>query len=52
MKEFLQQLLKSLNEIEIKGKENLDIMLGCMMAIEKAIKQIDSEQDTEVSDNG
>ena len=42
MKEFLEQLKASLNKIEVRGKDNLDILLGCMMAIERAIEQLDS----------
>ena len=33
------QLLESLNRIEVKGKDNLDILLGCMMAIEGKIAE-------------
>lgn len=53
MEEFLKTLLKSLNQIEVKGKENIDILLGCMMAVEGAIAQLDApaENDKE-ADNG
>lgn len=37
--EFLQRLLDSLNCLEVKGKDNLDILLGCIMAIEAKIEQ-------------
>lgn len=53
MKEFLENLLKSLDRIEVKGKNNMDILLGCMMAIEKAISQLDTTvEETEEADNG
>lgn len=53
MKEFLDQLLSSLNQIEVKGKSNMDILLGCIMAVEKAIGQINaSAKDKEEEDNG
>ena len=51
MKEFLERLLQSLNEIEVKGKANIDILLGCMMAIEKAIAQL-NETETKEETNG
>lgn len=51
MKEFFIGLLNSLEHIEVKGKNNLDILLGCMMAIENAIKQLDEAEKTE-EDNG
>lgn len=53
MKDFLTTLLKSLNSIEVKGKENIDILLGCMMAVEQMIAQLEApaENDKE-ADNG
>lgn len=53
MKDFLTTLLKSLNEVEVKGKQNMDIMLGCMMAVEKMLNQLDTpEEESEVKDDG
>lgn len=34
---FLQGLLDGLNEVEVKGRQNVDTLLGCMMAIEAII---------------
>ena len=42
MKELLEQLLTSLGKVEVRGRDNLDILLGCMMAIERAIEQLDA----------
>ena len=50
MKDFLRQLLTSLEQVEVRGKHNLDIMLGCMMAIEQAIKKMETPEQEE--DNG
>lgn len=50
MKEFLEALLKSLNQVEVKGRQNLDVLLGCMMAIENAIAQFETPK--EEADNG
>lgn len=47
MGEFLKTLLKSLNQIEVKGKENIDILLGCIVAIERTIERIDNPADEE-----
>lgn len=41
---FLNSLLLSLNSVEVKGKQNIDILLGCMMAIEKMIAKIEAEE--------
>ena len=42
MDTFLKTLLESLNRIEVKGKENIDILLGCMIAIENTIEQLNN----------
>lgn len=39
---MLDQLANSLGQIEIKGRDNIDIMLGCMIAIDR-IKSVISE---------
>ena len=33
----LQGLLAKLDEVEVKGRQNVDTLLGCMMAIEAII---------------
>ena len=48
MEEFLNTLLKSLNQIEVRGRQNLDVLLGCIMAVESAIEQVPEEEE----DNG
>ena len=50
MNEFLHALLLSLNCIEVKGKDNLDTMLGCMMAIERKIAEIENEEGETATD--
>lgn len=47
MKNFLITLLNSLETIEVKGKSNLDTLLGCMMAIEREIARL---EETEAED--
>lgn len=35
MKEKIEQLIQTLNLIEVKGKENLDMLLGCILTLEQ-----------------
>ena len=46
MTEFLRTLLTSLNSIEVKGKNNIDVLLGCIMAVERMINKIEAEETT------
>lgn len=39
---FLQLVCHSLNTIEVKGKNNLDVLLGCITAIENQITVLKS----------
>lgn len=36
MKEFLAQLQESLERLEVRGTDNLNILLGCILAIKNA----------------
>ena len=38
MDKLVQSLISSLNSIEVKGKENMDILLGCILTLEKLQK--------------
>ena len=51
MKEFLQQLYLSLDSLTVKGRENMDILLGCMIAIESKIAEINASTESE-GENG
>lgn len=35
MEELIRKVLFTLNTIEVKGRENIDRMLGCMQVLEK-----------------
>ena len=52
MKDFLANLYASLDNLTVKGRDNLDILLGCMMAIEQKIAEINApiKEETEVED--
>lgn len=44
MEEFLQRLIYSLNLIEVKGRDNMDALLGCIVECEKALQRIREEK--------
>ena len=46
MEEFLMKLIITLNDIEVKGKENLDSLLGCILACEHELAKIRAENST------
>ena len=47
MKEFLEQLLATLNQIEVKGKNNMDYLLGAIMAVQSALDGLKKEESEE-----
>ena len=55
MKEFLTSLLVTLNRIEVKGKDNIGSLLGCIFAVENELAKINAEEstgETEVTADG
>lgn len=38
MKELLESILRTMEAVEVKGRGNLDKLLGCMNALEEVIK--------------
>lgn len=44
MKEILQNLIYTLGCIEVRGKQNLDRLLGCIMTLEKLRDMVKTEQ--------
>lgn len=44
LKEFLLTLLRSLDSIEVKGRANLDTLLGCILAVEDMIATLDAPE--------
>ena len=49
---ILKLVLNTLDDIEIKGKKNIDAMLGCMNALEEFIHQAENKKESEVVENG
>ena len=35
MKEIFDKLIFSLGRVEVRGKENMDVLLGCIQTLEK-----------------
>ena len=52
MKVFLETLLKTLNCIEVKGKDNVNYLLGCICAVEKMMATIEQNTEETEEDNG
>lgn len=44
MKDFLYTLMRSLNTVEVRGRDNMDVLLGCINAIERMIVEIEKEE--------
>jgi hypothetical protein len=51
---IIKLVLNTLEGIEIKGKKNIDAMLGCINALESFVQKAETEnnKETEVVDNG
>lgn len=51
MRNLLQSLKNTLNQVEVRGKNNLDMLLGCLLTIDMAIAELDRQEvkDTEGS---
>lgn len=47
MEAFLRSLLTTLNNIEVKGKNNMDCLLGAIMAIEAMLNNPTEEAEEE-----
>lgn len=44
MKEFLYTLYRSLDALTVRGKDNMEIVLGCMDAIGLKIAEIEADE--------
>ena len=49
MTDTLSMIIHTLNKIEVHGKQNLDMLLGCITVLENMLSEINSE---EVNKNG
>ena len=48
--DLFDSIIYSLNALEVHGKNNLDILLGCIIALEKLKKELNTAK--EETDNG
>jgi len=50
-KQKIEQLLLTLNSIEVHGKDNMDKLLACIVFLEAELKEMDKPKESE-EDNG
>lgn len=43
MESRIERIISTLNNIEVHGKNNLDMLLGCIMALEQIEAQMEQE---------
>jgi len=50
--DYLRLIIKSLNQIDVKGADNMDRLLGCIQGLERLDKELDKvPEKPEVSKN-
>lgn len=49
---MIRCVIATLNDIEVKGKDNLDKLLGSIMALEGIVQQMEKETPTVLSEGG
>ena len=50
---LLRQIIQTLDRIEVKGKDNMDMLLGCINALESMLKVENIQQhECDVTENG
>lgn len=49
--EFLRLIIKSLNQIEVKGADNMDRLLGCIQGLERLGKELDKAEGDDKDDH-
>lgn len=43
---LIRVVISTLNDIEVRGRDNLDKLLGCINALDSIAKEMDAEADT------
>lgn len=43
--ETIKSIIATLNRVEVHGKQNLDMLLGCIMALERLMQSGGEEED-------
>lgn len=49
---IIKLVLNTLEDIEVKGRKNIDAMLGCMNALEEFVHKAEAESKSGVVNNG
>lgn len=49
---LLRNIRNTLNQIEVRGRENLDMLLGCILTIDNAVATDDQEKAQEEREGG
>jgi len=44
MEDTIQKVINTLNTITVNGKQNLDRLLGCIMALERVLSEMHNKQ--------
>lgn len=47
MIETLERLIYTLNGVEVKGRDNIDKLLGCIMTLESLIEELKERENAE-----
>lgn len=48
----IRDIINTLNRVEVKGKDNLDLLLGAILALEAVEKAQNTEEAVEVTSDG
>jgi hypothetical protein len=51
MLQIIKSLIITLEKAEVRGKDNLDMLLGCIQTLEKLLETIKDAQEREVAGN-
>lgn len=44
MQQILRAVIRTMNNISVKGQENLDMLLGCIMTLERVVSEMDAKE--------
>ena len=48
---MIRIIISTLNDVEVRGRENLDKLLGCINALESVVQSLDVENSKPAEDN-
>lgn len=52
MEDKVKRVISTLNNVEVRGKSNLDMVLGCIMVLEDVMRELSNENKKEVTEDG